>query len=76
KINILWLLAIGISVQFAWEAALFVGGIRPLNEASFKTLIINSLIETNLGLPYMYLIYKAYSKRYTEDLKRKELEEK
>ena len=67
-INILWLLLIGISVQFCWEAALLVNGIRPLNENSLQTLILNSLIETNLGMPYIYLIYLAITSKYNEDL--------
>ena len=68
KVNILCLLAIGVGVQFGWEISLLINGIRPLNEASFMTLIINSLLETNLGLPYMYLIYKLFSKYYNDDL--------
>ena len=68
KVNILWLLAIGISVQFSWEISLLINGIRPLNEASFMTFLINSLLETNLGLPYIYLIYKFFSKYYNDDL--------
>lgn len=68
KINILWLMAIGISVQFAWEISLLINGIRPLNGSSIMTLIVNSLLETNLGMPYIYLIYKAYSLKYNDDL--------
>ncbi len=67
KAPLLRLLVIGISVQFAWEFSLLINGIRPFNEASLKTILINSLLETNLGLPYMYLIYMTYSKHYTED---------
>jgi len=29
KINLLWLMAIGIGVQFSWEASLLINGIRP-----------------------------------------------
>src|SRR5690606_11764529 len=29
SVNILWLLAIGVGVQFAWEACLLISGIRP-----------------------------------------------
>lgn len=76
KINILWLLGIGISVQFAWEFSLLINGIRPFNEASLKTMVVNSLLETNLGIPYMFLIYNWFSKRYTEDLKKQNLDEK
>lgn len=67
KINLFHLLLIGISVQFAWEFSLLINGIRPLNEASLKTIIVNSLLETNLGLPYMYFLQKFFFKHYNED---------
>jgi hypothetical protein len=58
RVNILWLMAIGIGVQFSWEAVLLLSNIRP---AGIQPLIINSLIETNMGMPYLYLIHKAVS---------------
>ncbi len=70
KAPLLRLMLIGITVQFAWEFSLLVNGIRPLNEASLKTIIVNSLLETNLGLPYMFLIYKAYASHFTEKFKK------
>ncbi len=69
-INILYLNLIGISVQFCWEFALLINGIRPLDESSIITLLINSIIETNLGMPYIYLIYLAVYKRFNEDFTR------
>ncbi|MEZ3426648.1 MAG: hypothetical protein K1W13_04510 [Lachnospiraceae bacterium] len=67
-----WLLAIGIFVQFGWEAALLLGGIRSAGFASYgdklMTLIINSLLETNLGLPYVYALFLLYSAKRTERL--------
>ncbi len=75
QINIPWLLAIGILVQFGWEAGLFLGGIRSaaLGSAAEKLapMIINSLLETNLGMPYIFLIFIAVSMKYTEDLKKR-----
>lgn len=72
RVNICWLLAIGILVQFGWEAGLLLGGIR---SAGFETmgekllpLIVNSLLETNLGMPYIFCIFIAYSSKYTEQL--------
>ena len=64
-VNILWLLAIGIGVQFAWEASLLISGIRP---ALWRPIVINSLIETNLGLPFVYYIHKYVTRRWKEDL--------
>jgi hypothetical protein len=60
RIPILQLMAIGIGVQFSWEAVLLVSGVRP---TEILPLIVNSLIETNLGLPYMYLIHRGIRAR-------------
>jgi hypothetical protein len=65
KVNILQLLAIGIGVQFSWEFVLLISNIRP---TGVLPLIVNSLIETNLGMPYLYLIHRAVSTRANEDL--------
>ena len=59
-------------MQFCWEFALLVNQIRPMNENSIMTLLVNSIIETNLGLPYMYLIYIAVSKRFKDDLSKQD----
>ena len=67
QINLLWLLATGIGVQFGWEAALLLCGIRP---AGIAPLIVNSLIETNLGIPYIYFIQKGLYRVWDEDLSR------
>lgn len=75
KINISWILAIGILVQFGWEAGLLLGGIRSAGFESFgdklRTLVVNSLMETNLGMPYVYLIFIALTSRFTEQIKRR-----
>lgn len=75
RINIPWLLAIGVLVQFGWEAGLLLGGIRSAGfegiEDKLRPLVINSLLETNLGMPYIYFIYLAYSSRFTEDMRRR-----
>lgn len=73
RIQIPWLLAIGILVQFGWEAGLLIGGIRSAGFATLteklSPLLINSLLETNLGMPYIYLIFIAVTARFTEQLK-------
>lgn len=75
QINIPWLLAIGVLVQFGWEAGLLLGGIRSAGFATtgekLHTLIVNSLLETNLGMPYVYCIFIMYSKKFTEQLHRR-----
>lgn len=72
RIPILWLLAIGILVQFGWELSLLLGGIRSAgfdNMADkLKPLIVNSLLETNLGMPYIYVIFIGITAKRREDL--------
>ena len=75
QVPILRLLMIGITVQFGWEAGLLLGGIRSAGfattEAKLHTLLVNSLLETNLGMPYVYCIFIAYSAKFTEQLRRR-----
>lgn len=75
RIDLLRLLAIGITAQFAWEAALLLGGIRSAGldfAEKLRPLIVNSLLETNLGMPYVYLIFVALTRRFTPALARRE----
>ena len=75
RLPILWLLAVGISVQLGWELGLLLGGIRSAEfDAGTKamTLVINSLLETNLGAVPIYCLYVLYSARFTETLKRRD----
>ena len=67
KINIWWILSIGILVQFSWEAVLLITGIRSIG---FMPLLINSLLETNMGLPYLFLIHRTITSIYDENLHR------
>lgn len=60
QVNVLWLMAIGIGVQFAWEAALLISGIRP---ALWQPIVIDSLIETNCGIPILYYVHKLVTGR-------------
>ena len=75
RIDLLRLLTIGIAAQFAWEAALLLGGIRSAGldfAEKLRPLIVNSLLETNLGMPYVYLIFVALTRRFTPALARRE----
>ena len=40
-------------------------------EEKLRPLIINSLLETNLGLPYLFAIYIAVTGLFTEQLRRR-----
>lgn len=71
KLPLTRMLIIGVVVQFGWEFALYVSGIRPHNDNSLQTLLLNSLVETNLGIPYIFFIQMFIQKYFTEDLKRK-----
>ena len=51
-------------IQFTWEAVLMISGIRPL---AWRPLVIDSLIETNLGAPFMLLIVKAWRARHPKE---------
>lgn len=77
RVNIPWLLAIGILVQFGWEACLLIGGVRSAGVGTvadkLRLLLVNSLLETNLGMPYIYLIFLAVTCRFTEQMKRREV---
>ena len=71
RFNILWLFIIGVLAQLGWEFSLLIGGIRSDGftiEQKIITLIVNSLVETNLGLPAIYLIYLAITSKFSEDL--------
>ncbi len=75
KIPIVRLFVIGFLAQFLWEFLLLVFGVRSQTYGSdftrsFLTLLQDSLVETNLGMPYIYFIHKAITKRYSDDCKR------
>lgn len=75
KFNIVWLFALGVLAQLGWEAGLLIGGIRSAEFDPFTkimTLVTNSLVETNLGLPAIYCIYLALTSKYTEQLKKRD----
>ena len=79
KIPIIRLFVIGFLVQFLWEASLLVFCIRSQNyngdfNRQLMTLLQDSLLETNLGLPYIYFIHKAVTNRYDDDMKPKKID--
>lgn len=74
KFNVVWLFTLGVLAQLGWEVGLLVGGIRSAEFDPFTkimTLVTNSLVETNLGLPAIYCIYLALTSKYTEQLKKR-----
>ncbi len=71
RFRIAWLFTLGVLVQLGWEVGLLIGGIRSADLDVYNkimTLVVNSLVETNLGLPALYCIYLLISARRREDL--------
>jgi len=60
RVDLIPLLAIGVGIQAAWELVLLLSGIRP---PSLVPFVVNSLLETNLGMPYLFLIHEALGRR-------------
>ncbi len=76
RVQIVRIFLIGVIVQLMWELALLLGGIRSSSltfEQKILTLTINSLLETNLGLPLMLLIYVFITSKVNEDLTKNNL---
>ena len=73
RVRILRLFVIGVAVQFGWEFSLLVGGIRSAGiedvAEKLRVLVVNSLVETNLGMPAMYLIFLWLTAAFNEDLR-------
>lgn len=59
--------------QFGWEVNLLIGGVRSASlstwEEKLSLLVVNSLLETNLGMPYIYGIFIWMTARFTEQLR-------
>ena len=73
KLPILRMLAIGILVQLGWETALLLGGVRSAGYGAYeaiRTLVVNSLIETNPAVPCIFLFQYLLYKWRGEDLKK------
>lgn len=72
KVPILKLFIIGFLAQFLWEFLLLVFGVRSQTYANdfareLATLFQDSLVETNLGMPYIYFIHKGITSRFDEE---------
>ena len=58
-----------------FDTIFLLGGIRSAAITAWDdkliTLLVNSLLETSLGMPYVYVLYLLYSSRFTEQLKKR-----
>lgn len=68
RINVFFLFIVGFLIQFAWESAFLLYGIRTVDENSLSTLLIDSLIETNLGMPFIYLLNRLFRTKYPKQI--------
>ncbi len=72
KAPLVRLFVIGFLAQFLWEFLLLVFGIRSVSYSDdtlrvIMTMLQDSLVETNLGMPGFFLIYRLVSKHWHED---------
>lgn len=54
---------IGFMCQFSWEFPLLINGIRPMDDTAIQTLLVNSCIETNSGMPYFFAFHYLITKK-------------
>jgi hypothetical protein len=56
--RMLYLFLVGILVHFGMEITLLASGIRPA-ENYVDVLLFNSLLEFNMGVPFLYILWTA-----------------
>ena len=69
--RMLYLFLIGILVHFAMEITLLASGIRPA-ENYVDVLLFNSLLEFNMGVPILYILWTATDSARAPDTGKKE----
>jgi len=69
--RILYLFLIGILVHFAMEVTLLASGIRPA-ENYVHVLLFNSLLEFNMGVPILYILWTAIKSTKVHDTSKEE----
>jgi hypothetical protein len=69
--RMLYLFLIGILVHFAMEVTLLASGIRPA-ENHVDVLLFNSLLEFNMGVPILYILWTAIKSTKVHDTSKEE----
>jgi hypothetical protein len=69
--RILYLFLVGILVHFAMEVTLLASGIRPA-ENYVDVLLFNSLLEFNMGVPILYILWTAIKSTKVHDTSKEE----
>jgi len=69
--RMLYLFLIGILVHFGMEITLLASGIRPADNY-VDVLLFNSLLEFNMGVPFLYILWTAIKSAKVNDTSQKE----
>jgi hypothetical protein len=69
--RMLYLFLIGILVHFAMEVTLLASGIRPAG-SYVDVLLFNSLLEFNMGIPILYILWTAIKSAKAHDTTKEE----
>ena len=69
--RMLYLFLIGVLVHFAMEVTLLASGIRPA-ENDVDVLLFNSLLEFNMGVPILYILWTAIKSAKVHDTSKEE----
>jgi hypothetical protein len=64
--RIIYLFCVGILVHFGMEITLLASGIRPAGDY-VHVLLFNSLLEFNMGIPILYILWTAIRSRRDSD---------
>lgn len=65
--RVLYLFGVGVVVHFGMEITLLVSGIRPARDY-VDVLLFNSLLEFNMGIPILYILWTAITSRKTPEI--------
>jgi hypothetical protein len=65
-IRMIYLFCIGVLVHFGMEITLLASGIRPAGDY-VHVLLFNSLLEFNMGIPILYILWTAIRSRKASD---------
>jgi len=61
-----YLFLVGVLVIFAMELTLWLSGIRPAEEG-LDVLIFNSLLQFNVGIPVLYIVWTFITQAKTKE---------
>jgi hypothetical protein len=65
-LRMIYLFCVGMLVHFGMEITLLASGIRPAGDY-VHVLLFNSLLEFNMGVPVLYILWTAIRSRKASD---------